>query len=121
MYKRFAFELRMRVSSSRGETLVETLLAILVSSLAMVMMAHAISATVGITNRSREASKQYYKAENSLLSGGEQREVEVRLKAENGSVKSKTVGVLAQEKKVMGGYEVVLYETDVSNTDGESP
>lgn len=121
MFERFASRLRVRLSSSGGETLVETLLAILISSLAMVMLANAISATVGITDRSREASKQHYKAENSLMSGGEHREVEVRLKAEDGSVRSQTVGVLAQEKKVVGGYEVVLYEAETSNTGGENP
>ena len=62
MFKRIQKKLR----SSMGESIAETLIALLISSLALVMLAGAISTTWNLVNRSDMALKAYYEANNVL-------------------------------------------------------
>lgn len=62
MLKRIAAKLRGR----GGETFAETLIALLISSLALVMLAAAISASSRIVTTSRTTLTAYYADENSL-------------------------------------------------------
>lgn len=53
-------KLKARLRSRAGESIAETLLALLIASLAMMMLAGAISAAGGIVTRSRTAMEEYY-------------------------------------------------------------
>lgn len=57
---------RFRKRSCSGETLGETLVAVLVSSLAMLMLATAIMASVDIVQRGKQALDNYTKEEREL-------------------------------------------------------
>lgn len=57
------------VQSDSGETLVETLVAILISTLAMIMLSSAIGTARNIVFSSREAIDDYYTADTALASG----------------------------------------------------
>lgn len=55
-----------KISDNSGETLGETLVSLLISALALVMLAGAISAASGIILRSRDRINNYY-AQNSKI------------------------------------------------------
>lgn len=55
------------LADQRGDTLVETLVAILVSSLAMLMLAAALSSSMNIVTSSNAAMKEYYSDETALV------------------------------------------------------
>ena len=51
-----------KVISQSGESIGETLVALLISALALVMLAGAISASLGVVNRGRAKMGSYYSA-----------------------------------------------------------
>lgn len=53
-------KIRGKLSGSAGETLVETLVALLLSSIALVMLAGAVNSSARIVKRSRAALMRYY-------------------------------------------------------------
>lgn len=55
-----------KLHSQAGETIAETLLALLVSALAMVMLAGAISTAARLINRSETVMQAYYEGLNKL-------------------------------------------------------
>ena len=59
-------QVKKKLKSYRGETIAEVLIALLISSIALVMLASMISATVNLVTKSKEKMKDYYKA-NSVL------------------------------------------------------
>lgn len=62
MMKRVAQKLRSRA----GESIGETLIALLISSLALLMLAGAISTTTRIVTHSNETMDNYYAADRNL-------------------------------------------------------
>lgn len=60
-------KLRARLRSNRGETLTEVLIALLVSSLALVMLALMVQSTNAIVQRSKDVMKKYMKANNVVV------------------------------------------------------
>ena len=62
MRKRMAARLRSRA----GETIAETLVALLISSLALLMLAGAITAANRMVTRSRDKLAEYYDADGAL-------------------------------------------------------
>lgn len=62
-------DVEQRIQSDKGETLVETLVAILISSLAMIMLSSAIGTAKNIVFSSRGAIDDYYTADAALASG----------------------------------------------------
>ena len=56
-----------KISSRAGETIGETLVALLIASFALVMLAGAISTSTGIIMRSSKLIDNYYKANESLV------------------------------------------------------
>lgn len=55
------------VASNSGETLVETLISVLISSLALLMLATAIGASVNIIKRSRDSMQNFYNGESKMI------------------------------------------------------
>ncbi len=58
--------LKRKLKSKRGETLVEVLVAVLISALALWMFAGMISTSMRLTNESKNKLDDYYKANASL-------------------------------------------------------
>ncbi len=56
-----------KLKNSAGESIAETLVALLISALALVMLAGAISATARMINVSDKQMGKYYKADASLV------------------------------------------------------
>ena len=63
----FLSKTHRRIASERGETIVETLISVLVSSLALLMLATAIGTSVNIVLRSRDHMERFYQAENAMI------------------------------------------------------
>lgn len=59
-------QVKKKLRENKGETIAEVLIALLISSIALVMLASMISATVNLVTKSKEKMKDYYKA-NSVL------------------------------------------------------
>ena len=55
-------KIRDKLNSSRGETISETLVALLISSMALVMLAGAITSASNVVERSRKKLDEYYSA-----------------------------------------------------------
>ena len=55
-----------KICSSKGESITETLVALLISALALVMLAGMIAGSVRITQKSREAYSEYMDAMNEV-------------------------------------------------------
>lgn len=112
MITKIRYRLAARIQSLRGETLIETLAAILVATLAMVMLANAIGIAQSIVVRGREAANEHYEAETTLATtGGPPVRVEITLTDVGGTGESEPpVYVVWREAPVPGGYTVVSYE-----------
>ena len=65
--------IRRKLRSNRGETIGETLVALLISALALVMLAGAISSTANMINTSDRKMGEYYSKDAALVehSGGD--------------------------------------------------
>lgn len=59
-----------KLKNRRGETITETLVALLIASIALVMLASMISSTSSIVTTSTKAMQEYYNANNRMLSHG---------------------------------------------------
>lgn len=71
-------KIKTKLNNRAGESIAETLVALLISSLALVMLAGAISAASGVVVKSRSKLKEYYDSNenNSVIkmsSGGTSR------------------------------------------------
>ena len=67
---RLRHRLLRKLRSSRGESISEVLVALLISSLALVMLASMISSTTSLVTKSRDVLSEYYDANNALSSRG---------------------------------------------------
>ena len=61
---------RMKLNSQDGESIGEVLVALLISSLALVMLASMITATTRIVTRSKKWTNNYVSASNVLIDQG---------------------------------------------------
>lgn len=75
--KRFRKTVRNKLKSQRGETLAEVLIAVLVSSLGLTLLASMIAYSGDIIERSKKYYKAYVDRENALVteSAGDEGEV----------------------------------------------
>lgn len=59
-------ELQKKLKNQSGETIGETLVALLIASLALVMLASMIQTTVNVVKKSETMMTQYYEAESEM-------------------------------------------------------
>ena len=59
-----------KLRGNRGESITEVLVAIVVSGLAILMLATVIAAAMNVNKTSQRAMNDYYEANNSVVSGG---------------------------------------------------
>lgn len=62
--------LRSRLRNNRGESLTEVLVAVLISSIALLMLASMVGTTQDLVRRSKEATQNYVSASNLLVEKG---------------------------------------------------
>ena len=91
--------MRNKIKSKLGETIAETLVALLISSLALVMLAGAITASSGIVNKSSKKIDEYYTANEKLINMQE---------IKDGNISIKTNGIEISSLSVVYGKNDVL-------------
>ena len=73
------YRLRMgvcrRLASASGETLTETLVSILLGTLALIMLANAITTATNIVTNSKQKMDEHYTAENGVVDGADAKKV----------------------------------------------
>ena len=65
--KRLKEKLTNKLRSQSGESIGETLVALLISALALVMLAGAMTSALGMITKSRNKLNSYYDAENNVV------------------------------------------------------
>ncbi|MBQ6401262.1 MAG: hypothetical protein IJI20_03135 [Firmicutes bacterium] len=83
-------KLLSKVRNKAGETIGETLVALLISSFALVMLAGAISASSGMITKSTDAMQAYYEESNEIVEGSDSGTITLKV---NGSTYSENVAV----------------------------
>ena len=56
-----------KISGQSGETIAETLVALLIASLALMMLAGAVSSAMNVVTRSKKAMDDYYTVNNAVV------------------------------------------------------
>ena len=106
-------KLRKKLKSRSGETLTETLVALLIAALALTMLAGAIAASSNVINKSRERLDQYY-TENETSSGVVRREsgtvVENGMTITAEGISSQSYNIAYNRNNIFGNMPVVAYQ-----------
>ena len=106
--------IRRKLRSNRGETIGETLVALLISALALVMLAGAISSTANMINTSDKKMGEYYSGDAALAehSGGTTgHSVTIQ-----GASASKSYYITCYENKAFETKPVVAYKVNIADT-----
>ncbi len=110
-----------KLKNTKGESIGETLVSLLIASLALVMLAGSISATSGMITRTRAALGRYYKANEVVVNmdgvGADGKDSVVESNKTitvHQDKKSNTFGisVKAYRNKVFSNHEVVSYRSN---------
>ena len=105
-------KIRKKLKSRSGESIGETLVALLISALALVMLAAAISAASGIVIRSRTKLDDYYKANETIViqmtAGGTSGSITI--KDESGSIADQSKDVTYYKNDEFGKKTVIAYK-----------
>lgn len=68
--ERLTAKVNNKLSSNAGESIAETLIALLISALALVMLAGSIYAASNMVTKSRQQLKRYYRANEIMVTSG---------------------------------------------------
>ena len=114
--------IRSKLGSRAGESISETLVALLISALALVMLAGVITTSTRIVTSSRESMNNYYDACNAMVDPDSSTDEDTEIETGTGKVTIKGTGVTAgisgdveYTKTVAGGSTIYYYrstETD---------
>lgn len=97
-----------KLKNSNGESISETLVALLISSLALVMLAGAMTAALRVVTTGREKIDAYYESSESTTSGSGS----VTLKDESRVILDQTLNVTYQINDEFDSTPVISYESN---------
>jgi len=100
---------KAKLWSQSGETIGETLVALLISALALMMLAGAVSAATNMVVRSKAKTTEYYTEDAKLMNAvSGAKSTTVTLTDSENSV-SQTVTANYAENTTLGGVDVIAY------------
>lgn len=112
------------ICSQAGESIAETLIALLVSSLALVMLAGAISAGASVVEKGRDTLKHYYDNTEYIMNhagehdedktGNGTDEIVIKDTNDTGTVSDISTSILYYYNKTFGKNPVVIYRIKTS-------
>ncbi|MBQ7614287.1 MAG: hypothetical protein IJU77_04525 [Butyrivibrio sp.] len=102
-------KLKKKLNSRSGETLSETLIALLISALALVMLAGAITAAMGSITRSRVKMKDYYDKSEAAITGGASTGSATIADGAGAGLTSKSYTITYYENSEFGSIPVISY------------
>ena len=108
--EKISTSIKKKIGSRSGETIAETLIALLIAALALTMLAGAISYAFNMIRESRRNLEAYYDTANDMasLSGGSDKTVTVSWSADESLKKSYTVTCV--ENTAFRGIKVASYK-----------
>ena len=99
-----------KLNRQSGETLTETLVALLIAALALVMLAGMISSTTRIVTRSRTTMNSYYSMNNNLAEQGTAEDTATITIADRGTTgETKAYSVSVYLNNTLGNTPVISY------------
>ena len=106
---------KAKLASSRGETLVEVMAALLVAGLSILMLAMAVSVSAHLVSQNKDVASRYYASTDALIAGaatseGTSGSGTVAVTAKTGGFSSGAVSVSFVEEELPGGASGVSYE-----------
>lgn len=108
-----------KLKSNKGETISETLVALLISSLALTMLAGAITASANLVEKSRTKMDSYYAAseqENGVIKmSGAGTEGTVTITAVSGGLDAQTYTIVYYGNEEFTRYPVYSYKPDAGD------
>lgn len=102
-------KLKQKLKNRSGETIGEVLVALLISALALMMLAGAISSSTGLIKTGKDKMNQYYNANNELFSYS------------NSGLTVSIAGKTVSGQTTMGSQTISGVSYGVNSTLGSSP
>ena len=99
-----------KLKSRAGESIAETLVALLISALALLMLAGAVSSAARVVTGSSNKLKQYYAADRNLATHSGTNTCEISIKSD--TVSQTVEDVKYYENTTLGSTKVVAYSKD---------
>lgn len=99
-----------KLRSKAGESISETLVSLLIASLALVMLAGAVSSATGMITRSREKLEKYYDNNDKLVTVSESSPSQITIKAVG--LTDQIVQIQYTQNTEFGSHSVVSYILD---------
>lgn len=96
-----------KLRSKAGESISETLVSLLIASLALVMLAGAVSSATGMITRSRTKLSKYYKTNDELVTVSKGSPGQITIKADG--LTDQTVPIQYTENTEFSNKTVVSY------------
>lgn len=110
-----------KLNSRTGETIAETLVALLISALALIMLAGAISTTSRIVTESENKMQEYYTANNGLAEpSGNDGSLTIADNEGKGVIlfgKTSDIDIAYSKNDVFSGHPVVAYKKSENGGD----
>ena len=118
--KRLISWLKSRLGSRSGESIAETLIALLVSSIGLLMLAGMLNGSTMMIVRSRKTVGSYYTGNNQLeMKGGDPSgTVNMVFKDEEGKIREEAFPVVYYVNRTVGKRPVISYRPEIQ---GEQP
>ena len=105
-------QISARLKGTRGETIAEVLIALLISSMGMLMLAGMIFASGRIITKSRESMESYIAAENDLSArdGAESGTISFSISGDVSSLTDNQNNNVTYFKKEVGNKTIISYK-----------
>ena len=118
--KRLISWLKSRLGSRSGESIAETLIALLVSSIGLLMLTGMLNGSTMMIVRSRKTVGSYYTGNNQLeMKGGDPSgTVNMVFKDEEGKIREEAFPVVYYVNRTVGKRPVISYRPEIQ---GEQP
>ena len=104
-------KLKNRLRSQAGESIAEVLVAMLISVLALTMLAVMISSTLSMVNKSKLKMNEYYDA-NRVLEMQPDSTDNTNVTVSTGKISIKSAGDMAVAELNVTGIDVTMYRND---------
>lgn len=102
-------KLKKKLSSQAGESIAETLVALLIAALALIMLAGAITTASGVVVRSRNVLSQYYAENEELAKLSSGTTVNEGIKITGSSIEEIKRKIVYEKNEVFSSKPVVAY------------
>lgn len=105
--KKYGQAIFKKLTSTAGESIYETLISLLVASLALLMLAGAVSSATGMITRSREKLGEYYESNDKLVTVSDSIPGQVTIHSTG--LTDQTVSIQYTQNTELGDKTVVSY------------